>query len=66
MAWQDVCVCVCVCMVCVIERGICHPMHAPGVLVYHDMQYASSGGGTHGPIATPTQVGLEFRIEGLA
>ena len=28
-----------------------------GVLVYHDMQYASDGGGAHGPIATPTQVG---------
>ena len=26
-----------------------------GVLVYHDMQYASSGGGPHGPIATATQ-----------
>jgi hypothetical protein len=27
-----------------------------GVMVYHDMAYASNGnGGTHGPIATPTQ-----------
>jgi hypothetical protein len=26
-----------------------------GLLVYHDMQYASTGGGSHGPIATPTQ-----------
>ena len=26
-----------------------------GIMVYHDMQYASSGGGTHGPIATETQ-----------
>ena len=26
-----------------------------GVLVYHDMQYASTGGGTHGPVATPEQ-----------
>ena len=26
-----------------------------GVLVYHDMQYASTGGGAHGPIATATQ-----------
>ena len=26
-----------------------------GVLVYHDMQYANTGGGTHGPLPTPTQ-----------
>jgi hypothetical protein len=26
-----------------------------GILVYHDMQYASTSGGPHGPIATPTQ-----------
>ena len=26
-----------------------------GVLVYHDMQYASTGGGAHGPIVTATQ-----------
>lgn len=26
-----------------------------GVLLYHDMQYASTGGGTHGPLATSTQ-----------
>ena len=26
-----------------------------GVLLYHDMQYASNGGGSHGPVATETQ-----------
>ena len=26
-----------------------------GVLLYHDMQYASTGGATHGPMITPTQ-----------
>ena len=31
-----------------------------GVLVYHDMQYASTGGGTHGPIAS-TEQELELR-----
>ena len=38
-----------------------------GVLVYHDMQYASTGGGVHGPVATPTQAAeLRHQIRRLS